>query len=262
VHYGGSEITHLKGKARIQLYQKMQMIFQDPFSSLDPRLCTFDLIAEPLRVFKVHKDPAKLDARVRELMATVGISDYMAYAYPHELDGGRRQRIGIARALALNPEFIVCDEPVSALDVSVQAQVLNLLKTLQREKKLTLIFITHDLSVVKHISDDILVMYSGQMAEKTTKKQLFEKPLHPYTKGLLSAIPIPNIQMRKKLHVLKGETTSPINPAPGCRFAPRCDYAKPRCFSEQPAVLEVRSSHFVACHFVCEINGLEAEAEA
>ena len=189
-------------------------------------------------------------------METVGLAERLAFAYPHELDGGRRQRIGVARALALNPKFIVCDEPVSALDVSIQAQILNLLQDLQEQQGLTYIFITHDLSVVKHISDDILVMYVGSMVEKCPADDLFERQLHPYTKGLLSAIPIPNIDLEKKRIILQGEISSPIDPKPGCRFAKRCPYATDRCRSETPAWEEVLPKHFAACHHVREINDL------
>ncbi|WP_191398141.1 ABC transporter ATP-binding protein [Flavonifractor sp. An306] len=231
------------------LRKEMQMVFQDPMSSLDPRLCTMDLIAEPLKIFKVCRTQSELESRVRALMDLVGIAEHMIYAFPHELDGGRRQRIGIARALALEPEFIVCDEPVSALDVSIQAQVLNLLKQIQRDKGLSYLFITHDLSVVKHISDDILVMYMGQMVEKAACKELFHSPMHPYTRGLLSAIPIPSLRNRRKRVLMEGEITSPVNMKPGCRFAARCPYAQERCRQEQPALREVSPGHFVSCHF-------------
>ena len=231
------------------LRKEMQMVFQDPMSSLDPRLCTMDLIAEPLKIFKVCRTQSELESRVRALMDLVGIAEHMIYAFPHELDGGRRQRIGIARALALEPEFIVCDEPVSALDVSIQAQVLNLLKQIQRVKGLSYLFITHDLSVVKHISDDILVMYMGQMVEKAACKELFHSPMHPYTRGLLSAIPIPSLRNRRKRVLMEGEITSPVNMKPGCRFAARCPYAQERCRQEQPALREVSPGHFVSCHF-------------
>jgi len=235
----------------------MQIIFQDPFSSLNPRLCVSELIAEPLKTYKVYKSKAEIRQRVFELMDTAGLARRLAFSYPHELDGGRRQRIGIARALALNPQFIVCDEPVSALDVSIQAQVLNLLKDLQEQYGLTYIFITHDLSVVKHISNDIMVMYVGSTVEKCGAKELFRQPLHPYTKGLLSAIPIPSINVEHKQIIMEGEITSPIDPKPGCRFANRCPYAKDRCRSEIPPLEEVFPGHFVACHDVREINNLE-----
>lgn len=252
--FKGQDITHVKKARRKELRREMQMIFQDPMSSLDPRLCTMELIAEPLTIFRVCPTRDALEKRVRELMELVGISQHMMYSHPHELDGGRRQRIGIARALALEPDFIVCDEPVSALDVSIQAQVLNLLKQIQREKGLTYLFITHDLSVVKHISDDILVMYMGQMVEKAPSKALFRAPLHPYTQGLLSAIPVPSIRRRQARILMHGEITSPINPAPGCRFAARCPHARERCHQEPPELKELKAGHVVSCHFAEEIN--------
>ena len=190
-------------------------------------------------------------------MDRVGLANRVADSYPHELDGGRRQRIGIARALALKPRFIVCDEPVSALDVSIQAQILNLLQDLQDEMKLTYIFITHNLSVVKHISDDISVMYLGNMVERCSSKELFTHQYHPYTQALLSAIPVPSIHSKKERIILKGELTSPINPKNACRFAPRCLYATEKCFSEAPCIQEVSEGHFVACHRACELNGLD-----
>ena len=208
-----------------------------------------------------HRQPSEhskeeLKRRVSELMDTVGLARRLTYSYPHELDGGRRQRIGVARALALNPKFIVCDEPVSALDVSIQAQILNLLQDLQEERGLTYMFITHDLSVVKHISDDIMVMYVGCVVEKSPSRALFRQPLHPYTKGLLSAIPVPVIQKDKKRVIMKGEISSPINPKPGCRFASRCPYATELCHQAQPALEEVLPGHFAACHRIREINQL------
>ena len=254
VIFKGRPIENVKKAERKELRREMQMIFQDPMSSLDPRLCTMELIAEPLNIFKVCPNREALEKRVRELMDLVGISEHMMYSYPHELDGGRRQRIGIARALALEPDFIVCDEPVSALDVSIQAQVLNLLKQIQRDKGLTYLFITHDLSVVKHISDDILVMYMGQMVEKAPAKALFRAPMHPYTRGLLSAIPVPSIRQKQKRIIMKGEITSPVNMKPGCRFAARCPYAQERCRREQPELKELEPEHFVSCHFAEELN--------
>ncbi|MCL1896344.1 MAG: ATP-binding cassette domain-containing protein [Clostridiales bacterium] len=254
--FKGEDITKVSGKKRKGLRKDMQIIFQDPFSSLNPRMTVSDLIAEQLDVFKVYKSKADRNRRVAELMDTVGLAGRLAYSYPHELDGGRRQRIGVARALALNPAFIVCDEPVSALDVSIQAQILNLLQDLQDACGLTYIFITHDLSVVKHISDDILVMYVGCMVEKCASDALFDYQLHPYTKGLLSAIPVPSIHARRKRVTMQGEISSPVNPKPGCRFVHRCPYGKERCHSEQPAFEEAMPGHFVACHFVREINNM------
>lgn len=256
VIFEGKDITRASGKERMALRKEMQIIFQDPFSSLNPRMCVFDLIADPLRAYKIYKDKGELEKKVFDLMDTVGLARRLAYAYPHELDGGRRQRIGVARALSLDPKFIVCDEPVSALDVSIQAQILNLLQDLQKERGLTYIFVTHDLSVVKHISNDILVMYVGSMVEKCDAKEIFKKPYHPYTKGLLSAIPIPSIHVEKKQIVMQGELTSPIDPKPGCRFANRCPYAKERCSQEEPPYEEIEPGHFIRCHYVREINGL------
>ena len=258
--FDGEDITGAKGKRRRQLQRQMQIIFQDPFSSLNPRYCVFDLIAYPLKVYHDYKSRDDLNRKVFELMDTVGLARRFAYSYPHELDGGRRQRIGIARALAMSPKFIVCDEPVSALDVSIQAQVLNLLQDLQEQKDLTYIFITHDLSVVKHISDDIMVMYVGSMVEKCQADLLFEHPYHPYTKGLLSAIPVPSIHREKKRIIMQGELTSPVDPKPGCRFANRCPYASEVCRSAMPAYEEIEPGHFVACHRVREINGLDGKA--
>lgn len=256
VIFEGEDITRAKGRRRDELLKEMQLIFQDPFASLNPRMCVSQLIEEPLINFHVCKTRSQREARVRELMDTVGLAERLTFAYPHELDGGRRQRIGIGRALALGPKFIVCDEPVSALDVSIQAQVLNLLMDLQEAEGLTYIFITHDLSVVKHISNDILVMYLGCMVEKSETEELFERPLHPYTKGLLAAIPVANIHHKKERVLLQGEISSPINPKPGCRFANRCPHADERCTQEQPPLEEVMPGHFVACHHVRRINGL------
>ena len=253
--YQGKDITNINKKSNKQLRREMQIIFQDPYSSLNPRLCVSELIADPLKTFHLM-DKASRTKRVYELMDMVGLSRRFALSYPHELDGGRRQRIGVARALALEPKFIVCDEPVSALDVSIQAQILNLLQDLQKEQGLTYIFVTHDLSVVRHISTDILVMYIGVMVEKCEAKELFRHPLHPYTKGLLSAIPVPSIDVEQKLMVLQGELTSPIEPKPGCRFAARCQYATDICRNEFPQYMEVQSNHFVSCHNVKGINNL------
>ena len=254
--FEGEDVTHPTKAQRRALNHKVQMIFQDPASSLDPRMCVSDLIAEPIKAMKLCKTRQERETMVAELMDTVGLARRLAYAYPHELDGGRRQRIGIARALAVNPKFIVCDEPVSALDVSIQAQILNLLQDLQEEKGLTYMFITHNLSVVRHISHKILVMYLGCQVECCESKELFKQPLHPYTKGLLSAIPIPSIHVERKNIVMSGEVTSPINPKPGCRFAPRCPYAKEQCFQSLPQVEEVLPGHYCACHYVKEINQL------
>lgn len=256
VLFEGQDITHPKGAVRRQMKRDMQIIFQDPYSSLDGRMNVQQLIAEPLNAAGIVKGKEAVRRRVLELMDTVGLAARYRLSYPHELDGGRRQRIGIARALAMDPKFIVCDEPVSALDVSIQAQILNLMADLQRDRGLTYIFITHNLSVVKHISDDILVMYCGCLAEKCSCDDLFEHPLHPYTKGLLSAIPVPNLHYKREKVLLEGEIVSPVNPAPGCRFAGRCSHACERCQTELPQPRELLPGHFVACHRAEEINGL------
>lgn len=249
VIFEGKDITKASSQEMRHLRSQMQIIFQDPFASLNPRKSVSEIIGEPLRLYKVHKNKKEQEDHVLELMELVGLSERLVNTYPHELDGGRRQRIGIARALAMNPKFIVCDEPVSALDVSIQAQILNLLKKLQRELGLTYIFITHDLSVVNYFSDEIMVMYLGKVVEHTTSEQLFAHPTHPYTKALLSAIPVPRLGAKKERIILKGEITSPINPKPGCRFAPRCEYAQPCCFEQTPELKENEKGHFVACHF-------------
>ena len=223
--FDGKDITNLKGKQLKEARNDMQMIFQDPYSSLNPRMCVQELIAEPLLISGKYTRGEIYD-RVEELMATVGLAQRLSGAYPHELDGGRRQRIGVARAMALNPRFIVCDEPVSALDVSIQAQILNLLMDEQDRLGLTYLFITHDLSVVRHISDNIAVMYLGKCVEYCSSKLLFKNPLHPYTKALLSAIPIPDASMKnRRPQLIRGEVTNPINPKPGCRFAALCPLA-------------------------------------
>ena len=254
--FDGEDISKVDNKKFVELRPKMQMIFQDPLSSLNPRMSVSQQIAEPLLIHKVCPDKESLDKRVLELMDTVGLARRYVDTYPHELDGGRRQRIGIARALALEPKMIICDEPVSALDVLIQAQILNLLQDLQKEKGMAYMFITHDLSVVKHISDHISVMYLGQMIEKAPTKELFSHTWHPYTKALLSAIPIPSIKNKKKRELLKGELTSPINPPDACRFAPRCNYACEECFKGTPKLEELSKDHFVACKRVRELNGL------
>ena len=247
----GEPVNNLKGKALRAAREKMQIIFQDPYSSLDPRKTAEQTIREPLQVARKFSK-AEIEEKTTELMELVGIDERLRKAYPHELDGGRRQRIGIARALALDPKFVVCDEPVSALDVSIQAQVLNLLKKLQQDRGLTYMFVTHDMSVVRHISDDICVMYLGQVVEKCPSKELFKNPLHPYTKALLSAIPSTDIHHPTKRMILKGEITSPINPKPGCRFAARCPYATEACRQPQKQE-EVSAGHFVTC---CRIHEL------
>lgn len=252
VLFEGKDITKYSQKQMREMRKEMQIVFQDPFASLNPRKTVSEIIAEPFRLHKTFKKKADQEKRVQELMEIVGLAPRLANSYPHELDGGRRQRIGIARALAMNPKFIVCDEPVSALDVSIQAQILNLLKDLQHDMGLTYIFITHDLSVVNYFSDEILVMYLGKVVEHAPSEQLFAHPTHPYTKALLSAIPVPRIGAKKDRILLKGEITSPINPKPGCRFAPRCEYARPECFEKSPELRETEPGHKVACHFAEE----------
>lgn len=250
----GEDVTNVSRKQMKGLREKMQIIFQDPYSSLNPRMTIEETIREPLKL-SGRFSKKELDDEVDRLMDLCGIEERLATAYPHELDGGRRQRVGIARALALHPDFIVCDEPVSALDVSIQAQILNLLMDLQDEFGLTLMFVTHDLSVVRHISDTIGVMYLGQMVETCSTEELFENQLHPYTKALLSAIPSVDIHKKKKRILLKGELVSPINPKPGCRFAARCPYATEKCKNPQ-TLEEVRPGHFVSCCRVRELNNL------
>lgn len=250
--FEGENLAKLNEKEMRAHRKDMQIIFQDPFSSLNPRKTVAQTILEPMQIFNLGKDQADRMKRVSQLMATVGLAERLVNTYPHELDGGRRQRIGIARALALEPKFIVCDEPVSALDVSIQAQILNLMKELQDEMGLTYLFITHDLSVVNHFSDEIMVMYLGKEVEKAESEELFARPLHPYTQALLSAIPIPNIHHQKERILLKGEITSPINPPKACRFAARCAYATDRCRCEEPSMIQVEDHHEVACFKVEE----------
>lgn len=249
--FNGQDITHFSRKQMRSLRQEMQMVFQDPFSSLDPRQTVSQLISEPIIEHKLLKNKGDIEKRTLKLMETVGLAERYINVYPHELDGGRRQRIGIARALAVEPKLIVCDEPVSALDVSIQAQILNLLRQLQQDLGLTYIFITHDLSVVKYFSDDIAVMYLGQMVEKAPSDILFKNPIHPYTKALLSAIPLPIVGKDKpKRQLIKGEITSPVNLPDACRFRKRCDYAQECCKNGNPQLREIEPNHFVACSCV------------
>ena len=249
IFFEGEDITEYKPKQMKAKRQEMQIIFQDPFASLNPRMTVSETIAESLLIQKLvnKRDRKAIDEKVREYMDLVGIAPRLINSYPHELDGGRRQRVGIARVLALNPKFIVCDEPVSALDVSIRAQVLNLMQDLQEKFGFTYLFITHDLSVVKHISDDIIVMYLGKIVEKAPAKKLFSNPVHPYTKALLSAIPVPDPDFKAKRILLEGELTSPIDPEPGCRFAKRCPYATERCKSSDIPLKEVEEGHTAAC---------------
>ena len=251
VLFNGENILSYDRRKMREMRKKMQIIFQDPYSSIDPRMSVAEIIVEYMLIHKTCSSKAAAFQRAAELMDTVGLARRYASVYPHELDGGRRQRIGIARALSLDPEFIVCDEPVSALDVSIQAQILNLLMDIQEDRGLTFMFITHNLSVVKHISDEIVVMYLGQCVEHATSDDLFENPMHPYTKALLSAIPEPDITMRnKEISVIRGEVPSPVNPSPGCRFAARCQYCKDICRERIPLLQQNGERHFVACHLI------------
>ncbi len=253
--FEGKDVTEVNAAELRKLREQMQIIFQDPYSSLNPRITVKSTIQEPLKLSGKFTNKAALEKETRRIMDLVGIEKRLRNAYPHELDGGRRQRVGIGRALALNPKFVVCDEPVSALDVSIQAQILNLLMDLQDEYGLTYMFVTHDLSVVRHISDDITVMYLGQPVETSPSKELFRQQYHPYTKALLSAIPSIDVHNKKERIILRGEITSPIDPKPGCRFFARCPYASEEC--KQPQQLEeISPNHHVACCKVREINGL------
>ena len=249
IYYKDRDITRVDKKQLRELRKEMQMIFQDPYSSVNPRMTVSQTIAEPL-IIEGEMSRGDREKRVDQLMEIVGLAPRLRMSYPHELDGGRRQRVSIARALALNPRFIVCDEPVSALDVSIQAQVLNLMQDLQEQLGLTYMFITHDLSVVKYISNSILVMYLGQTVERCESQRLFENPVHPYTRALLSAVPVPDIHKKTERIILKGELTSPINPRPGCRFASRCIYAREECRQKEPVLEEVEPGHMAACHLL------------
>lgn len=246
--YNGESIVKYNKKKMQEMRSKMQIIFQDPFTSLNPRMTVSEIIAEPMIVSKSCKNAAQRQEKVERLMDTVGLAPRFINTFPHEMDGGRRQRVGIARALAIDPEFIVCDEPVSALDVSIQAQILNLMMDLQENMGLTYMFVTHDLSVIKHISQRIAVMYLGKCVEVCPTEELFENPLHPYTQALLTAIPIPSLKHKQELKVLKGEVTSPINPKPGCRFADRCPMATEECRGRDFELKDVNGKgHFIAC---------------
>ncbi|GHV25503.1 ABC transporter ATP-binding protein [Spirochaetia bacterium] len=260
IFFDGKDVTHLSQKEKRAFHERAQFIFQDPYSSLNPRMTVEETISEPFRYVSTRLNRKEIVNKTIHLMGMVGIAQRIRSSYPHELDGGRRQRVVIARALALEPEFIVCDEPVSALDVSIQAQILNLLQDLQEEQHLTFIFITHDMSVVRHISDNISVMYLGQVVETSPAKELFIKTWHPYTKALLSAIPTANIHSHKERILLKGEITSPIDPKPGCRFAARCNYAGEKCRDAQ-ILEEVAENHFVSCCRVHEINNLKEKKD-
>lgn len=253
VIFDGVDLASLSGHQMRKARKDIQIIFQDPFSSLDPRQTVLQAIAEPIIQNKLIKGTAAIEKRVLELMETVGLAERLINSYPHELDGGRRQRIGIARALSVQPKLIICDEPVSALDVSIQAQILNLLEDLQEKLGLTYIFITHDLSVVNHFSDDIAVMYLGKMVEKAPAEELFAHPTHPYTKALLSAIPVPDLRYKQDRILLKGEIASPVNPPDQCRFRKRCYMSCDQCNGKEPSLVEMTPNHFVACH-LCQIG--------
>jgi len=246
IYFVDTDLTKINKKELRKMRPHMQMVFQDPASSLNPRMTVKEIIGEPLIINGMKKGES-LNNKILELLRTVGLDEQHMYRYPHEFSGGQRQRIGIARALALNPDFIILDEPTSALDVSVQAQILNLLKDLQKKFGLTYLFITHNLSVIKHISNRIAIMYAGKIVELAPTQELFNEPLHPYTKALLSAIPIPDPSLKRKLIPLKGEVPSLINPPPGCRFHPRCENATPKCSQTEPVLIEVKKDHYVAC---------------
>ena len=254
VKFKGKNALNLQGHERSEFIKKAQIVFQDPFSSLNPRMSVYQLIAEPLVINNVYGSSGQVSAKVKELMDTVGLAERLITSFPHELDGGRRQRIGVARALALNPEFIVLDEPVSALDVSIQAQVLNLLADLKDERGYTYLFISHNLSVVRYVSDEVAVMYVGQVVEKASNTTLFKEPLHPYTQALLSAVPVTDLDNRKERIILEGDVPSPINPTAGCRFAPRCRYRQDICLKESPVLKEHRPDHMAACHFAGRVG--------
>lgn len=261
IYYNGKNILDMSQREFREYRKEMQIVFQDPYASLNPRMSVSEIIEEPLIINKVYKKDADRKARVRELMETVGLSERLINSYPHELDGGRRQRIGIARALALKPKFIVQDEPVSALDVSIQAQILNLMDDLQDEFGLTYLFISHDLSVVKHVSDRIVVMYLGKIVEMAESKELFERREHPYTQALLSALPVPSVDIQNEPILLKGEITSPINPPAACRFAARCVYKTDKCEQEEPPLVEIHPEHFVACHHAGNLVQTQEDVE-
>ncbi|MDY3868723.1 MAG: oligopeptide/dipeptide ABC transporter ATP-binding protein [Pyramidobacter sp.] len=248
VFFNGKDSLKFNAEQRSEFRKNAQIVFQDPFSSLNPRMSVSQLIAEPLIINKACSHH-EIDARVKELMDTVGLAQRLITSFPHELDGGRRQRIGIARALALNPEFIVLDEPVSALDVCIQAQVLNLLDDLKRDRGYTYLFISHNLSVVRYVSDEVAVMYLGQVVEKADNTVLFSDPVHPYTQALLSAVPVARLSGKRQRIILEGDVPSPVNPPAGCRFAGRCAYRQDICMTQNPALTEIEPNHFVACHF-------------
>jgi oligopeptide transport system ATP-binding protein len=254
VLYNGVDITKLRSRQLQHYRRNMQMIFQDPFASLDPRMTVGSIISEPMEIHNLSKGKER-EERVREMLRIVGLNPYFANRYPHEFSGGQRQRIGVARALVLEPEFIVCDEPISALDVSIQAQIINLLEELQEQYNLTYLFIAHDLAVVRHISDRVAVMYLGKIVEMADRNELYEMPLHPYSKALLSAVPIPDplVEKRRSRIILQGDVPSPVNPPSGCRFHTRCPFARPDCSESEPPLDEVQPGHMVACFYWKEI---------
>ena len=253
--FKGRDVTHLSKKETRDYMKEVQMIFQDPYSSLNPRMTVKQIIMEPLLIDGIRKQ--KAEKTVRDMMETVGLDFRFENSYPNELDGGRRQRIGIARALILKPDFVICDEPVSALDVSIQAQILNLMQDLQEMLGLTYIFITHALSVVKHISNNIAVMYLGNLVEYAETQELFMNPMHPYSQALLASVPTTDLTKVKEIKVISGEITSPINPKPGCRFAARCPFAKEECFTKEPELNSINEKHKIACHLY---KGTQTEA--
>ena len=250
VYLDGEDITEYNDRRMRSIRKKVQMVFQDPYASLNPRMSVFDIIAEPLLVHHLYQDKADLEKKVLDLLHRVGLDDYHANRYPHEFSGGQRQRIGIARALAVKPEFLLCDEPISALDVSIQAQVVNMLEDLQEELGLTYLFVAHDLSMVRHISTRIGVMYLGKIVEIAESDELYDRPFHPYTEALLSAIPVadPKLARSSKRKIIKGDLPSPMDVPGGCRFHTRCPYAKPECGQMEPPFVERTPGHFVACH--------------
>lgn len=254
VRFQGRDMLKFDARERSEFIKHAQIVFQDPFSSLNPRMSVGQLIAEPLLINRVCGTRKEADEKVKSLMSTVGLAERLITSFPHELDGGRRQRIGVARALALDPEFIVLDEPVSALDVCIQAQILNLLGDLKREKNYTYLFISHDLSVVRYVSDEVAVMYLGQVVEKAGNTVLFQEPLHPYTRALLSAVPVIDLDKRPERILLEGDVPSPVNPVQGCRFAPRCPYRQTECRDENPVLRELQPGHFVSCHFAGDLR--------
>lgn len=248
VIYNDVDVFGLDRKGFKAMRRNLQIVFQDPYASLDPRLPIGESIAEGLKIHDIGTNQERFEM-VLKALRNVGLEDYHATRYPHEFSGGQRQRIGIARALVMNPKFIVLDEPVSALDVSIQAQVLNILKDLQKEFGLTYLFVAHNLAVVEHISDRVAVMYLGKMVEQSKSVELFKYPLHPYTRALMSAIPIPNPRIKRERMILQGDVPSPLNPPAGCRFHPRCPFAQPRCSVEEPQLRELKPDHLVSCHF-------------